>query len=153
MPLLAVPISRTHQSCRRPRRQAGFTLIELMITVVVISILAAIAYTNYSEYVTRSRRAAATTCLMEAAQFLERYYTTQLTYVGAGAAPQCDPETAPFYTVSYVGNVAPAAKTFNLQAVPQGVQATRDTLCGTLTLDAQGVRGESGTAGAAVECW
>lgn len=146
----------THSSAaelrRRRGREAGFTLIELMITVVVIAILAAMAYSNYSEYVTRSRRAAAAGCLMETAQFLERFYTVNLSYATApNPPPQCDPETAQFYTVSFAA--APTAKAYTLQAVPQGTQATRDTLCATLTLTGQGVRGEGGAATDATQCW
>lgn len=126
-------------------------MIELMITVVVIAILAAIAYANYSQYVTRSRRAAATGCLLETAQFMERYYTANLTYVGAPNPPaQCVPETAQFYGLS-LGGVG--AKAYTLTATPTGSQLTRDTLCGALTLNAQGVRGEGGSATAITDCW
>ncbi|HET7775925.1 MAG TPA: pilin, partial [Azospira sp.] len=43
--------------------QHGFTLIELMISVVIISILAAIALPAYQDYVTRSRLSEATSAL------------------------------------------------------------------------------------------
>lgn len=132
--------------------ELGFTLIELMVTAGVIAILAAIAYANYAQYVTNSRRAAATGCLLETAQFLERYYTTRLTYIGApNPPPQCDPEVAQFYTVSYA--VAPAAKTYTLAATPLGSQLARDTACGVLSLTAQGGRGEGGTATNITDCW
>jgi prepilin-type N-terminal cleavage/methylation domain-containing protein len=54
--------------------QKGFTLIELMIAVVVIAILAAIAYPSYQDSVRKSRRADAKSALMEHAQFMERTY-------------------------------------------------------------------------------
>lgn len=136
-------------------RASGFTLIELMITVAVVGILAAIAYASYREYVIRTRRTAGGTCLLERAQFLERFYTTRLTYENVydgGDPPPCDPDIAPFYTVGWVPGNEPAAKTYTLQAVPQGTQQ-EDTACGTLTLNAQGERGRSGTAADITDCW
>ena len=58
----------------------GFTLIELMITVAIIGILAAIAYPSYVEHIYRSRRAEAEATLMELAQWMERNYMVNLSY-------------------------------------------------------------------------
>ena len=133
------------------RREAGFTLIELLIVIAIVGILAVIAVSTYQDQIVKSRRAAAAACLQEAAQFMERYYTTNLTYVNA-TAPTCDVEVAAHYAApSFVGT--PAAKTYTLQIVPSGAQATRDTLCGTLSINQQGVRGEGGTASTADQCW
>lgn len=129
------------------RRQRGFTLIELMIVVVIMAILASIAYPSYQRYVVKSRRAAATACLQQHAQLMERYYTTNLTYVGA-AAPTCEANVARFYNVGFNGAVA--ARSYALRAAPTGSQS--DALCGNLGLDAQGVRSISGT-GTLAECW
>lgn len=129
---------------------AGFSLIELMIVVGVIAILAAIAYPNYREYVINSRRAAAAACLQEKAQLMERYYTTNLTYLGAAAPGGCDPEINDFYTFSFSGT--PTARAFTLQAAPVSGRQD-DPKCGTLTIDAQGTRTEAGTASNATECW
>ena len=65
------------------RRSAGFTLVELMIVVAIIAILGSIAYPSYIDHVRKTRRAAAAGCVMEANQFMERYYTTNMTYLGA----------------------------------------------------------------------
>lgn len=134
-------------------KQKGFTLLELMITVAVVGILAAIAYANYSEQVTKSRRSAGATCLEQAAQYMERYYTTHLTYEDVPAAPkqipQCDTETSPFYQVRLA---ADDVRTYTLEAVPQDVQETRDTKCGTLSVDQAGSREITGTADV-TECW
>ena len=134
------------------RPPQGFSLLELMITVAIVAILAAIALTSYQDQVVKSRRAAGAACLQERAQFMERYYTTNLTYVGA-PIPTCDAEVSQHYAVSY--SVAPTAATprvFVLQVVPQGGQATRDTKCGTLSINQQGARAITGT-GTEAECW
>ncbi len=128
-------------------KATGFTLIELMIVVLVIAVLMAIAYASYQGVVVKSRRVAAEGCLMEHAQFMERYYTTNFTYVG-GAAPACDADVTKFYTVGFVADPTRAA--FTLQAAPKANQ--RDGKCGTLTLDEKGQRGESGT-GSVDDCW
>lgn len=137
-------------------RQGGFTLIELMIVVAVIAILAAIAYPSYQNHMVNTRRAAAAGCMMEAAQFMERFYTTNLRYdqtrTGAAVAlptTQCRTDLQAFYTFQ----VAAAANTYTMQAVPQGQQATRDTKCGTLSVNQAGVKAETGSAASASECW
>ncbi len=134
-------------------KQGGFTLLEIMIVVAIVAILAAVAYASYQSQITKSRRATAAGCLQEGAQFMERYYTTYLTYSDATTPPvfpQCDAQLLPHYTVTLV---ASDTKTFTAQAVPIGGQATSDTLCGTLTINAQGVRTKSGTASNVTECW
>lgn len=133
---------------------SGFTLIELVIVLAIVAILAAIAFASYRGQVVKSRRAAAATCLLERAQYMERYYTTYLSYDSTPAAviSQCDNEVTPFYQVSLVpGSLG--AKSFTLRAVPQGAQASSDGKCGTLSITAKGVRGETGTAASADDCW
>ena len=56
-------------------KQTGFTLLELMITVIVIAILASIALPSYQDYLRRGYRADAKAALMENAQFMERNFT------------------------------------------------------------------------------
>lgn len=134
------------------RKAQGFTLIELMIVVIIISVLAAIAYPAYINHTVNTRRAAATACLTEMAQFMERYYTTNMSYVdGDPPALGCEQELAVHYTFGLSGT--PTASAFTVQAVPQGQQAARDgARCGTLTLNQLGQQRVSGTA-EPTECW
>ncbi|MCI1709303.1 MAG: prepilin-type N-terminal cleavage/methylation domain-containing protein [Chiayiivirga sp.] len=128
---------RATSTARLGRRGRGFTLIELMIVVAIIAIIAAIALPAYNDYVRRSRRQVAMTCLTEQAQFMERVYTTSRSYAGAVIPAQaCTTELNGFYTVGFTA--APTATTFSLQAVPSGGQA--DDACGTLGLTNTGAR-------------
>ncbi len=147
---------------KRPARStdpsAGFTLIELMIVVAIVAILAAVAYPSYQTHVQKTRRATAAACLTELAQWMERNYTTCLSYnlTGAGCttavttaqlpALQCRTEVASSYALSFTAN--PTATAYTLRAVPQGGQVS-DSRCGTLTLTHQGTKG----AAAATGCW
>lgn len=128
------------------RAARGFTLIELMIVVAVIAILAGIAYPSYRDYVMRTRRATATGCLGELGQFMERYYTTNVTYVGAALpALECVTQLNNFYAFSLA---APAtARAYSLQAVPN-LSRQPDSTCGTLGLNQSGAKTPT-TAG----CW
>nr|WP_298165009.1 type IV pilin protein [uncultured Pseudomonas sp.] len=136
-------------------RNKGFTLIELMIVVVVIGILTAIAYPSYQDYVRRAKRADAQSALLELAQFMERHYTANGTYLTADdKAPGLPFTTAPKdgtnsnYDLSFAAK--PTASGYTLQAVPKG-SMVGDT-CGTLTLTNTGAKGQA--AGAALAaCW
>src|SRR4051812_25565453 len=60
--------------------QKGFTLIEVMITVVIVAILAAIAVPNYRDYVTRGRVVEATSALSDTRVKMEQYFQDNRAY-------------------------------------------------------------------------
>ncbi len=83
-------------ACRR--RAAGFTLIELMITVAIVGILAAIAYPGYRNYVIRGQLVDATNGLAAMQADMERYYQDNRTYIATGGfTPPCQVVPAPIY--------------------------------------------------------
>lgn len=130
---------------------SGFTLIELMIVIVVLSIITVAAVTSYRSSAVKARRGSAEACLLEAAQFMERHYTLNLTYAGAGfPALACATELDEHYTLAFNG--VPDGDSYTVQATPIGGQLSDDTRCGTLTLDQIGVKGENGTA-SVEDCW
>ena len=61
-------------------RQAGITLLELMIVVTIVGILAAIAYPSYRQQVIRSTRTEAKVALQQSAQALEKCFTRYMAY-------------------------------------------------------------------------
>lgn len=112
------------------RNSRGFTLIELMITVAILGIVAAVAYPSYQAYVTRTYRATAMADLVAFAQASERYYTTRagaMTYAGATTAlysahsPADGSAANARYALGIV--VAGDGQSFTLTATPNGAQA------------------------------
>ncbi len=58
----------------------GFTLIELMITVAIVAILAAVAFPAYTSQIAKGRRAEAKAIVLEATQWMERFYAENNRY-------------------------------------------------------------------------
>lgn len=139
------------------RHHRGFTLIEMMITVAVMGILMSVALPSYQSQVVRTKRASAAGCTMELAQFMERVYASNIRYdQNAGAATvlpstPCRSELSSSYTFAFTSG-QPQARTFTVTATPAGVQATRDSACGTLSIDQAGAKGVSGS-NTASQCW
>lgn len=144
-------------------RVRGFTLIEVMITVAIVAILAAVALPSYREQVAKSRRAEARGQLLETAQFMQRFYSQNdrfdQTRAGVASAIPANLARVPrevssgqSYAISFSGT--PTISTFTVQAVPLGAMATDK--CGSLLYDNTGRRSITAVVTSAVTvdvCW
>lgn len=120
------------------RSARGFTLIELVITVAIVAILAAIAWPSYESHVLRTNRSAAKAQMLDIAareqQFMlvNRSYADKDTLQNNGYALPSDVSTHYIYSITLVASPAAYTITFT----PQGRQASD----GTLTLSSDGTR-------------
>lgn len=113
----------------------GFTLIELMVTVVIVGILAAIAYPSYRDYVVRSNRSATQAFMLEIANREKQYLLDSRQYVTVadnnafpGALNLSVPaEVSRFYTLSVTASAGPPPS-FIVNATAIGSQASDGNL-------------------------
>ncbi len=138
------------------RRQQGFSLMEVMVVVAIVGIIAAVAMPAYAKYVLETRRAAATSCMNELAQFMERVYTGSMNYGQSNGVTTVLPQTSCRIDLDnfYAFSLNAAAQTFVLTAAPKGPQL-KDISCATLTLNQAGLRTAAGSNTATIvrKCW
>lgn len=140
----------------RYERQAGFTLIEVLIVVAIMGLLVGIALPAYNESRLRSGRAEAKGELVQVASDLERYFSSFNTYID-DATPLNTPTVADrdrttqngLYVIDVDAGASGIATSFVATATPQGDQA--NDACTTLSITNTGVRGATG--GTVDDCW
>lgn len=148
------------------QRSGGFTLIELMITVAIIAILAAVAYPSFIEQVRKSRRADAIAALNTVAQAQERWRANNPNYNNADVSSAATglrlvPGTtvatsytlnSGYYTIAIGTTLSPT--TYTATATAAGAQAS-DTKCTTLvyTMNSGTVTYTSTGTATANKCW
>lgn len=139
-------------------RNKGFSLIEIMIVIVIISILTSLAAVSYRAYIVKARRAAVQEELLSLQQKMEEYYTLNHTYN--------DAEVVGCAKVHNWGNVAKSgfyvltcstSGGYNLVAEATGKQKSDDADCAVLQLLRNGVKkgGKNTATGSMKEdqCW
>jgi type IV pilus assembly protein PilE len=144
-----------------------------MITVAIIGILASIAVPSYTSYIARAHRADARTQLLQAAQFMQRFYAANDAYdadrggngilgssVGMPDNLRKSPadgtalyqlNTAVTTAGSYTATVSVSAYTLTMAPIAGGKMASDP--CGMLTITSTGVRGVASATKTRDECW
>jgi len=139
-----------------PLRKArgGFTLIELMVAVAIVTVLAVVALPSYLKHIARTNRASAESYLLEVSGLQQRYLLDARAYATSLTALNSTPPTslASTYTFATTPVNTATPPTFTATATPSASQISHDINCGTLTIDQSGNLSASGSAGLQ-SCW
>lgn len=140
------------------QRSRGVTLLELMITLAIIALLAAVAIPGYREYSLRGHRTEGAMALTQMAARQEQFYLQNNSYANALGDLGFGGETehGRYDLAITTGN----ATNFVVRATAKGGQANDDD-CKVLAIDEDGLRyGGPGPVGGSInmgnhneECW
>jgi type IV pilus assembly protein PilE len=141
-----------NQNQRKTSYPRGFTLIEMLISLIIFSILTVIAYTSYVNWIVKSNRADAMATLSQDQVILERCYAQTFAYNNACSSLPTFPQTSPqgYYTIT-LSNLT--ATTYTLTATATGSQV-RDKTCTTMSVDQANQKTAANNASVAQTiCW
>src|SRR3990167_5372518 len=111
----------------------GFSLIELLFALAISAILIGIGYPTYENHLAHAERSRATVALLQLCGRLENYFSDHASY--ENATTDALRAAALVAGLPYQLQIASVSAThYEIQAVPQGVQAERDIHCGVLSL-------------------
>jgi type IV pilus assembly protein PilE len=134
-------------------RRNGFTLIELMITVAILGIVAAVAVPSYRSYILRGRIPDATTNLASKRVRMEQFFQDNRTYAGAPAGDS-DANTSKYFDFSANGGGGDTrtATGYTLYAIGKGAMTGFTFSVDQSNAKASTVTGVSGWSGNST-CW
>lgn len=152
--VLAALLPPQRAACYRACR--GFSLIELLTVLLIVGLLASLAWPSYRSYLQRSHRAQAAAALLQAQQFMERHYSVQGSYLSVAGHKPSLPVALQSVIIDgqtlYLLQIEQAdAVSYLLRAEPQG--AMRSDACAALTLSHTGLKGRIGSTATVQECW
>lgn len=132
------------------RRTSGFTLIELMITVVIVAILVAVAFPAYQDHLRKGRRASAQTFMLEVGNREQQYLLDARDYaVDPGALTTLNvtvpTDVSSYYTITVANTVAPPPPNYTISATP--IAGSAQASDGVMTLTNDGTKTRNGIAG------
>lgn len=142
-------------ACPVGARERGFTLIELMITVAVVGILAAVALPSYRQYIVRANRSAAESFIQQAANKQGQYILDARVYtstLGTGGLNLAVPDNVSANYSVAIPTVSGTPPSFTITATPVADQLARDT-CGAVSIDQSGAKYVSGASATVAKCW
>ena len=136
----------------------GFTLTELMVTLVIAVIIAAFGYPSYIAQVAKGKRAGAQAALLEMAQLMETSRTSSGTYP-AVTLPYCSlpKSTSPCDStdtyIDYTITLIRTSTSYTINAIP--LNKMKNDQCGTFSIDSTGSRSLSSQASGVTvsNCW
>lgn len=132
-------------------KSKGFTLIELMITVAIVGILAAVALPAYTNYIRQANRSDAKAILLENAQYLERYYTEHNSYEDATIPVTVSPKGGT--TLYDITLEDPGTTSYTLTATPVSGGSMDGDECGALSINSLGQKTVDDATSDADTCW
>ncbi len=131
-----------------PTKNSGFTLLELMIVLLLITLLVAMAVPGYQQYLQRSHRVSAAEALLAAASCQQNIYAAEFHYDTRRCIP-IDPGGRYSYRMEPTDTASTTV--FAVIASPLGAQ--QEDSCKELSLDQSGWRAISGPEEIQRKCW
>jgi type IV pilus assembly protein PilE len=134
-------------------RHAGFTLIELMITVAIVAILAAVAFPSYTAYIQRSRISDATGLLSMTRVRLEQFFQNNRKYGDGSTCGVAMPANANQFTVTCGWGSTGTNQTFLLTATGNANTIMADFAFTVDDANVQSTTAFPGASGLPANCW